>query len=80
MKRLAVWMNGARVGTWTTVPGKDELQYDDSWLQSPQARPLSLTLAFTPGNQPHMGTHVGAWFHMHCAIPVFRSAFCDQPP
>ena len=62
MKSLAVWMNGERVGTWTALQGKDQLQYDDSWLQSPQARPLSLTLAFTPGNQPHMGTHVGAWF------------------
>jgi len=53
---------------------------DISWLQSPQAHPLSLTLAFTPGNQPHIGAHVGAWFDMHCSISVFRSAFCDQPP
>lgn len=62
MRRLAVWMNGERVGTWTIAQGKDQLQYDDSWLQSPQARPLSLTLPFTPGNQPHRGAHVGAWF------------------
>lgn len=62
MKRLVLWMNGERVGTWTVAPGKDQLQYDDSWLQSPQARPLSLTLPFTPGNQPHRGEQVGAWF------------------
>jgi serine/threonine-protein kinase HipA len=55
-------MNGERVGTWTVASGKDQLQYDDSWLQSPQARPLSLTLPFTPGNQPHRGEQVGAWF------------------
>jgi len=80
MKSLAVWMNSERVSTRTAVQGKDQLPYDDSWLQSTQARPLSLTLAFTPGNQSHSGPHVGAWFDMHCAIPVFRSAFCDQPP
>jgi serine/threonine-protein kinase HipA len=55
-------MNGERVGTWSISQGKDLLQYDDSWLQSPQARPLSLTLPFTPGNQPHRGQLVGAWF------------------
>jgi len=60
MKSLAVWMNGERVSTWTAVQGKDQLPYDDSWLQSPRARPLSLTLAFTPGNQSHSGPHVGA--------------------
>ena len=62
MKRLAVWMNGERVGTWTASQGNHQLDYDDNWLQSTQARPLSLTLPFTPGNQPHRGTHVGAWF------------------
>lgn len=62
VRRLAVWMNGERVGTWSVSQGKDQLQYEDSWLQSPQARPLSLTLPFTPGNQPHRGSMVGAWF------------------
>lgn len=62
MNRLVVWMNGERVGTWTAAQGKDQLQYDDSWLQSPQARPLSLTLPFMPGNQPHRGEQVGTWF------------------
>lgn len=62
MQRLVLWMNGERVGTWSITQGKDQLQYEDSWLQSPQARPLSLTLPFTPGNQPHRGALVGAWF------------------
>ncbi len=62
MRRLVLSMNGERVGTWSVVQGKDMLQYEDSWLQSPQARPLSLTLPFTPGNQPHRGDLVGAWF------------------
>lgn len=62
MRRLVLWMNGERVGTWSVIQGKDQLEYEDSWLQSPQARPLSLTLPFTPGNQPHRGELVGAWF------------------
>ena len=62
MRRLVLWMNGERVGTWSISQGKDQLKYEDSWLQSPQARPLSLTLPFTPGNQPHRGELVGAWF------------------
>lgn len=62
VRRLVLWMNGERVGTWSVSQGKDQLQYEDSWLQSPQARPLSLTLPFTPGNQPHRGGLVGAWF------------------
>jgi hypothetical protein len=39
-----------------------------------------LELFSDTGNQPHSGAHVGAWFDRHCAISVFRSAFCDQPP
>jgi len=62
MRRLVLWMNGEKVGTWSVFQGKDQLTYEDSWLQSPQARPLSLTLPFTPGNQPHRGELVGAWF------------------
>lgn len=62
MRHLVLWMNGERVGTWSVSQGKDQLQYEDSWLQSPQARPLSLTLPFTPGNQPHRGEQVSAWF------------------
>lgn len=62
MRRLVLWMNGEKVGTWSVIQGKDQLEYEDSWLQSPQARPLSLTLPFTPGNQPHRGELVGAWF------------------
>lgn len=62
MNRLVLWMNGEKVGTWSVSQGRHQLQYEDSWLQSPQARPLSLTLPFTPGNQPHRGDMVAAWF------------------
>lgn len=60
---LAIWMNGERVGTWSrSAAGVDVLVYDESWLHSPHARPLSLTLPFLPGSEPHRGEHVGAWF------------------
>jgi serine/threonine-protein kinase HipA len=61
-RRLALWMNGERVGTWSVSPAGDELSYDTGWLDSPQARPLSLSLPFQPGNPPHKGAAVRAWF------------------
>jgi|TARA_R100001143_G_scaffold62929_3_gene67622 serine/threonine-protein kinase HipA len=56
-------MNGAFVGTWRVRPHVGEiLQYDDNWTNSSQGRPLSLSLPFTPGNQPHRGDAVRAYF------------------
>jgi serine/threonine-protein kinase HipA len=56
-------MNGAFVGTWSLVPhSPDTLQYDLGWTQSEHGRPLSLSLPFTPGNRPHRGDKVRAYF------------------
>jgi serine/threonine-protein kinase HipA len=56
-------MNGACVGTWRMAPNApDTLQYDLTWTQSEQGRPLSLSLPFTPGNAPHRGEKVRAYF------------------
>ncbi|MDG0833966.1 type II toxin-antitoxin system HipA family toxin [Pelomonas saccharophila] len=56
-------MNGARVGTWSLAPNApDVLQYDLAWTQSGQGRSLSLSLPFTPGNAPHRGAKVRAYF------------------
>jgi serine/threonine-protein kinase HipA len=56
-------MNGAHVGYWSLgANGPDTLQYDPSWTRSEQGRPLSLSLPFMPGNLPHRGPHVRAWF------------------
>ena len=62
-RTLALWMNGARIGTWSLAPNApDTLQYDLAWTQSEQGRPLSLSLPFTPGNAPHRGAKVRAYF------------------
>ena len=56
-------MNGAYVGPWSLATnGPDTLQYDPEWTRSEQGRPLSLSLPFMPGNLPHRGPHVRAWF------------------
>ncbi len=60
---LGLWMNGDFVGTWSLAPDTpDTLQYDTAWVQSPEGRPLSLSLPFTPGNAPHRGPAVRAYF------------------
>lgn len=62
-RALGLWMNGVRVGTWSLTPNApDTLQYDQTWTQSEQGRPLSLSLPFTPGNAPHRGAVVRAYF------------------
>ena len=62
-RSLGLWMNGSFVGTWSLVPhSPDTLQYDLGWAQSEQGRPLSLSLPFTPGNAPHRGDKVRAYF------------------
>lgn len=60
---LALWANGEYVGHWTiTARGGMELQYDPGWVASPRGRPISLSLPFTPGNQPLKGDQVAHYF------------------
>lgn len=61
-RRLSVWMNGAFVGTWEISAQGHELRYAPAWIASPQGRPLSLSLPFTPENRPHKGLAVHAYF------------------
>ncbi|WP_186453791.1 type II toxin-antitoxin system HipA family toxin [Denitratisoma sp. DHT3] len=62
-RSLGLWMNGAFVGTWNLgAHGPDTLRYDLAWTQSEQGRPLSLSLPFMPGNEPHRGDKVRAYF------------------
>jgi len=58
---LSIWMNGDRVASWSRHKLDHELVYEPDWVLSPQGRPLSLSLPFIPGNQPHRGDRV-RWF------------------
>ncbi|CDY78491.1 HipA protein [Caballeronia glathei] len=60
--RLDLWMNGLPVGYWETAHGGERLVYRDDWIADPQGRPLSLSLPFTPGNQPWRGQVVTDYF------------------
>jgi serine/threonine-protein kinase HipA len=59
---LNLWMNGLPVGTWESVRDGERLTYFESWLGDEQGRPLSLSLPFTPGNQPYRGQVVADYF------------------
>lgn len=62
-RTLGLWMNGNFVGTWRNLPNSGEvLQYAPDWANSRQGRPLSLSLPFIPGNAPHRGEKVRAYF------------------
>ena len=55
-------MNGERVGTWRAGRGRDELQYAESWLASPNSRPISLRFPLRPGTKPYTGPEVHNYF------------------
>lgn len=60
---LAVWMNGMRVGVWYwTRTGTPGFRYDDAWVESPQARPLSLSLPIPAGRGDVTGPRVENYF------------------
>jgi serine/threonine-protein kinase HipA len=60
--RLDLWMNGLPVGYWETTRSGERLVYRDDWIDDSQGRPLSLSLPFTPGNQPYSGQVVANYF------------------
>jgi HipA-like protein len=57
-----IWMNGIRVGTWSVHRGVHVLEYDPRWIESAAGRPLSLSLPFTPRNEPIRGAKVEHYF------------------
>ncbi|MBS1161758.1 MAG: HipA N-terminal domain protein [Proteobacteria bacterium] len=61
-RRLNIWMNGIPVGYWETGRQGDRLTYFAAWLGDEQARPLSLSLPFLPGNAPYQGEIVSHYF------------------
>lgn len=62
-KRLGVWMNGERVGTWSILPsGVHEFRYDATWLEYPEVRPLSLSMPIVDTEFSYTGPVVEAFF------------------
>lgn len=60
---LDIWMNGQRVGAWFwTRTGTPGLRYDDGWRQSPNARPLSVSLPIPAAGGDVMGARVEHYF------------------
>ena len=61
-QKLNIWMNGIPVGYWEITRQGERLRYFDDWLTDEQARPLSLSLPFLPGNAPYQGQIVTDYF------------------
>ena len=62
LNELNIWLNGEFVGVWKRRGGREELKYDEAWVESERGRPLSLSLPFTPGNQMFRGEVVQYYF------------------
>jgi serine/threonine-protein kinase HipA len=53
-RALSIWVNGERMGEWRLpAGGGHELVYAESWLDSPAARPLSLSFPLRPSLEPY---------------------------
>jgi serine/threonine-protein kinase HipA len=59
---LVIWMNGQPVGRWSQTRGRPVLQYEQTWVESPAGRALSLSLPFAPDNAPYRGDVVANYF------------------
>ena len=55
-------MNGELVGCWTLGPDQHRFSYDASWLASPNARPVSLSMPLRPGAEPYRTEVVQPFF------------------
>lgn len=59
---LTIWMNGVQVGTWQITRQLESFSYSNEWILRAEARPLSLSLPFLPGNVAHQGDLVNHYF------------------
>lgn len=61
-RTLVVWMNGEAVGHWTLAVDGHRFAYLESWLGSPSACALSLSMPLEQGTEPFTGIRVEAFF------------------
>jgi serine/threonine-protein kinase HipA len=62
-RRLAVWLNGFKVGLWRiNARGGHDFNYDESWLARPESRPISLSLPLADPGYAYRGEVVAAFF------------------
>jgi len=62
-RALDVWANGLRVGRWTIAGrGQATFTYDEAWVQSKEARPLSLSLPINLDTLTVTGAAVTSYF------------------
>jgi serine/threonine-protein kinase HipA len=63
VRSLAVWMNGERVGEWRVDRrGMHEFRYEETWLSSADARPISLSMPLQPPDAPYRDELVEDFF------------------
>jgi serine/threonine-protein kinase HipA len=56
-------MNGVEVGEWRVdAQGRHAFSYGQSWIDRPDARPLSLSMPLQPPDAPYRGTLVESFF------------------
>ncbi len=62
-RSLGVWMNGVAVGEWRIdAQGRHTFSYGQSWIDRPDARPLSLSMPLQPPGAPYKGALVESFF------------------
>lgn len=62
-RRLDVYMNGELVGHWTLASrARHQFRYAASWLESPAARPISLSMPLQPPDSSYSDERVEAFF------------------
>jgi serine/threonine-protein kinase HipA len=62
-RSLNAWVNGRLAARWRIAArGEMELQYERSWIESPEGRPFSLSLPFTLDNLPVRASAVECYF------------------
>lgn len=62
-KQLGIWINDQKLGRWSvSASGESLLHYEETWLSSESAHPLSLSLPLLAPGQPHRGQVVENYF------------------